>query len=239
MSHPLKVLAEPDVGEKLKAWVADCLAGTADQWLRSVAPPKLQYEPDVWGFPTKVYVAVGSTLGSAVFGDAKHQAPTNDGWAELEGGPYLGETLLNLQVDYFDDKFAQKEAALEKMADVVDGIAGIRCTKIGAGPENDVDRSRFVDAAADKFAGTNHKADMDGFWFVPARPDAASTAVPVKFVPKKSSKKKKGKNFSAQLLEFMQKHSTVLADTANKAKLKANFAKANRARETGADFDEL
>ena len=56
---------------------------------------------------------------------------------------------------------------------------------------------------------------------------------------KKTSKKKKGKNFSAQLLEFMEKHSAVLAGDDAKFRLKANVAKANHARATGADFDEL
>ena len=125
------------------------------------------------------------------------------------------------------------------MADVLDGIPGIRAAHIAAGPENDMDRARFVDAADDKHAGTNHKADIDGFWFVPSRDAVLAGARPARFAPKKASKKKKGKNFSAQLLEFMEKHSAVLAGDDAKFRLKANVAKANHARATGADFDEL
>ena len=230
---PLKVLTDFEFKDKLAAWVQACLDGDAAQWLRSVEPPAAQF------VDTKVYAAVGSTVGSAVFGDATHQAPTVAGVAALPEGPWLGETLLHAQVDFFDAKGVQKQASLEKMADVLDGIPGIRAAHIAAGPENDMDRARFVDAADDKHAGTNHKADIDGFWFVPSRDAVLAGARPARFAPKKASKKKKGKNFSAQLLEFMEKHSAVLAGDDAKFRLKANVAKANHARATGADFDEL
>ena len=138
----------------------------------------------------------------------------------------------------FEAALDKKRAALGKVAAVLDGVAGIRAAAVAAGPENDLDRARFLPGEtfdAPRF-GTNDKAGLDGFWFVPA-PETG--APPVKFAPKKKAKGKKSKTFSAQLLAFLREHSTSLATPAGKLGVETNVGKSNEARLLKADFDEL